>query len=189
MRWVNKTWKTTTEINNGVKKSRLTLIQEPLAALRNRYDPGLAVGHKIIRFVGRRIHSLKNSLQQQRGKEEEPLLKPAASSGRTPGNDEFDDQVKEALHTSRKPMSYRDVLTYQSILNLFTYTILATHSVGFDQLIPVYLHQEQQDPSDPDVSPPFYFKGGFQICGSSFALTITSTLEFMRCPALTHCKM
>jgi len=43
------------------------------------------------------------------------------------------------------------------------YTLLALHSITFDQLIPVFMHHPRQDHSsrNPDFRPPFKFSGGF----------------------------
>ena len=54
---------------------------------------------------------------------------------------------------------YRDIFTWQSSLNLVAYTILAFHTIAFDQLIPVFLHGAPQDPSERHL--PWKFAGGF----------------------------
>ena len=126
------------------------------------------MGDKVIHFLKRRIHGVNNVLRRRRGHEDEPLLKSTSISGISSDDEESHGQTRStpAASAFQKRTSYRDVLTRQSVLNLFVYTVLATHSLGFDQLIPVYLHQERQSPSDSDISLPFRFKGGFEICKS-----------------------
>jgi len=92
--------------------------------------------------------------------EREPLLKPhfAPSSG----SDE-----ESANTTPSKPAlpppSFREVLNYQTIINLVVYTLLALHNIAFDQLIPIFMHHPVQDHSvnNPDFQPPLKFAGGF----------------------------
>ncbi|KAL9081231.1 MAG: hypothetical protein Q9157_000206 [Trypethelium eluteriae] len=140
--------------------------QESLQTRRNQYDPGTALGDRIIEFFARRMCSLKRWLQRPTAGEQEPLLKPTSHRRASIADEDFNTQSQNESKPAKyqSHTSYRDVLTKQSVLNLFVYTILATHSLGFDQLIPVYLNQERQNPSDPDISLPFHFKGGFQIC-------------------------
>ena len=61
------------------------------------------------------------------------------------------------------PPSYREVFQHQSNLNLLAYTLLALHSIAFDQLVPVFLHLPPQldRSTNPDVQLPFKFAGGF----------------------------
>ena len=60
-----------------------------------------------------------------------------------------------------KPPSYREVFSYQSNLNLFVYTLLALHSVAFDQLISVFLHTRLAKDREYSVASPLKFAGGF----------------------------
>jgi predicted MFS family arabinose efflux permease len=62
-----------------------------------------------------------------------------------------------------KPVGYREVFSPQSNINLVTYTLLATHAVAFDQILPVFMHHPTQDIHSPDVHLPFKFAGGFGI--------------------------
>ncbi|KAI9692619.1 MAG: hypothetical protein M1822_006850 [Bathelium mastoideum] len=149
-------------------------LSESLESRRNHYDPGVAAGDKIIKFLRRINRKARNLPRRRKGEEEEPLLKSPSPAETTTGDEESNVEVQHTLNSPiiQKPTSYNDVLSKQSVLNLFVYTVLATHSLGFDQLIPVYLHQERQNPSDPDVQPPFRFKGGFQISSQSIGLLL-----------------
>ena len=61
------------------------------------------------------------------------------------------------------PPSYREVFSPQSNINLLVYTLLALHSIAYDQLLPVYMHLPYQDhsSSNAEVYLPFKFAGGF----------------------------
>lgn len=102
----------------------------------------------------------------------------------------------------------RDVLSYQTTLNLVVYTLLALYTLAFDQvgcdgycvnsiinssqLLPVFMHHPPQSTSDPNVSLPFKFSGGFGIdsrrIGAMFTLfAVTSTLcQFILFPPLAR---
>ncbi|KAL8922743.1 MAG: hypothetical protein Q9172_003458 [Xanthocarpia lactea] len=57
------------------------------------------------------------------------------------------------------------VFSKQSNINLLTYTLLALHSVAFDQLLPVFMHHPRLPDRflDPNSRLPFKFSGGFGI--------------------------
>lgn len=63
------------------------------------------------------------------------------------------------------PPTYREVFSYQSNLNLLTYSLLALHSVAYDQLLPIFMHYPRQTDrsSSSDVHLPLKFIGGFGI--------------------------
>ena len=62
------------------------------------------------------------------------------------------------------PPGWGQVFTRQSNINLAAYTMLAMHSVAFDQLLPVFMHHPAQEiRNNPDVQLPFKFSGGFGI--------------------------
>lgn len=61
-----------------------------------------------------------------------------------------------------KKVSFRQVLTPQSVLILMAYGMMALHSMAFDSLFPVFLHHPKQEiANNPDVQLPFKFAGGF----------------------------
>ncbi|KAL8763949.1 MAG: hypothetical protein Q9184_000392 [Pyrenodesmia sp. 2 TL-2023] len=67
------------------------------------------------------------------------------------------------------------VFSRQSNINLLTYTLLALHSVAYDQLLPVFMHHASQAnrPSDPGVQLPFKFSGGFGIDSDRIGVLFT----------------
>ena len=119
-------------------------LQETLASRKDDYDIGRAIGGAIGRFFSSSGRKLR----------------------RWHGPDESSPLLPEPHHPHAKPEpppSYREVFSYQSNLNLLSYTLLALHSVAYDQLIPVFLHLEPQPDrsNNPDVQLPFKFAGGF----------------------------
>ena len=72
---------------------------------------------------------------------------------------------KNVNHTPPKPPTYREVFTYHSNMNLLVYTLLALHSIAYDQLLPVFMHYPRRTSpsSNPDEELPFKFDGGFGI--------------------------
>ena len=65
--------------------------------------------------------------------------------------------------------SYRDVFSRQSSLNLVCYVFLALHSVAYDQLLPIFMHYNSQ----PPISAPFKFVGGFGVSSSTIGAIFT----------------
>ena len=76
---------------------------------------------------------------------------------------------------STAPLSYRDVFSPQSNINLLTYTLLAMHSVTYDQLLPVFMHLPPQldRTTSPDVRLPFKFAGGMGLDSGRIGLLFT----------------
>ena len=72
--------------------------------------------------------------------------------------------------SSVAPPSYREVFQPQSNINLLAYSLLALHSVAYDQLLPVFMHLNPQPhrSTNPAVHFPFKFAGGFGIDVSDF---------------------
>ena len=92
------------------------------------------------------------------------------------------------------PPSYREVFSYQSNLNLLTYSLLALHSVAYDQLLPIFMHYPPQTDrsSNPDVHLPFKFIGGFGIDSDRIGLLfmiygiIGMFIQFLVFPPVTR---
>ncbi|KAL9029576.1 MAG: hypothetical protein Q9196_002206 [Gyalolechia fulgens] len=63
----------------------------------------------------------------------------------------------------------------QTNINLLTYTLLALHSVAYDQLLPIFMHHPTQidRSSNPNVHLPFKFSGGFGIDSDRIGLLFT----------------
>lgn len=73
------------------------------------------------------------------------------------------------------PPKYREVFSRQSNINLLTYSLLALHSVAYDQVLPIFMHYPPQTDrsSNPNVQLPFKFTGGFGIDSGRIGLLFT----------------
>jgi hypothetical protein len=139
-------------------------VQESLASKKDRHDYGLELGSRLTYYTKQTIRKIKRTLSRtndQGIEEREPLLKaqfaPSSSSDEESGVNTT--PAKPAL----PPPGFREVLHYQTIINLIVYTLLALHNIAFDQLIPIFMHHPVQDHSakNPDFQPPLKFAGGF----------------------------
>jgi hypothetical protein len=113
----------------------------------------------------RRILCLPNK-QRKGSSESEPLLGQQKADQNEP-QDVTHEVVKQAAP------KVRDVLTYQTSLNLLVYTLLAMYTQAYDQLLPVFMHHPTQPESDSSVSLPLKFAGGFGIDSRRIGLIFT----------------
>ena len=65
------------------------------------------------------------------------------------------------------------VFTPQTTLNLLVYTLLAFHSVAFDQILPVFLNYPKWNPDRSDFQLPFKFVGGFGLSSGKIGTIFT----------------
>ena len=74
----------------------------------------------------------------------------------------MDGQYGHQKTESQAPPGYREVFSPQSSINLLAYSILALHSMAYDQLLPVFLHKPVADESQrSNMALPFKFVTGF----------------------------
>ncbi|KAL8713285.1 MAG: hypothetical protein Q9220_002484 [cf. Caloplaca sp. 1 TL-2023] len=86
------------------------------------------------------------------------------------------------------------VFSRQSNINLLTYTLLALHSVAYDQLLPIFMHHPPQNnrSSDPNVHLPFKFSGGFGLNADRIGILFTfygvagTIIQFLIFPPLAR---
>ncbi|KAH9862687.1 hypothetical protein J1614_010780 [Plenodomus biglobosus] len=160
-------------------------LKETLESKRGKKDLGLRTGEKITGFVGRMVGRKRK--EKDSGGEREPLLGQRKVDAEIP----FDSNVVGEVNKKKKP-TIRDVLTYQTTLNLVVYTLLALYTLAFDQLLPVFMHHTPQFHDDPDRSLPLKFAGGFGIDSRRIGLiftifAISSTLcQFLLFPPLAR---
>ncbi|KAI4670789.1 uncharacterized protein J4E88_009541 [Alternaria novae-zelandiae] len=132
-------------------------LQETLESKKHAPDLGLRTGARLTAFVRKILHL--PTKKQTSGSEYEPLL----------GQHKVIDSETRSQHDAaheiipEKAPRYRDVLTYQTSLNLIVYTLLAMYLQAYDQLLPVFMHHPVQLADDPTVSLPLKFAGGFGI--------------------------
>jgi len=151
-------------------------LQETLETLQGRRDYGLLLGENFSKLVMGCLRKtlegvgLRRNAGQSDG-EYEPLLKTS--------KDNEDSLSIEPREPPPAPPSYREVLTKQSILNLVVYTLLAMHTMAYDQLLPVYMQYPSVRSGNPAVTPPFTdrnplkFAGGFTL--DHFRIGLIST--------------
>lgn len=154
----------------------ILFLEETLAVKRDRRDYGLILGDKLKQATKTAFLKTCSIFSRRHANEEEaehePLLKPAPSAAST--SDEETGVTTKPKITEPAP-SIREVLHYQSIMNLVVYTLLALHNIAFDQLIPIFMHYPTQDhsSSNPDFVPPFKFSGGFGLDSGSIGFLFT----------------
>jgi MFS family permease len=142
-------------------------LQETLESKRNAPDLGLRTGARLTTFV-RRIICLPNT-QKKGPPEREPLL----GQQKTHANEAIEPQDVTHEVVKQAAPKVRDVLTYQTSLNLLVYTLLAMYTQAYDQLLPVFMHHPTQPESDSSVSLPLKFAGGFGIGSRRIGLIFT----------------
>ncbi|KAL1297957.1 hypothetical protein AAFC00_006466 [Neodothiora populina] len=152
----------------------ILFLEETLAERRDQRDYGLLLGDELKHAVRRSVCSITRTFTRTTDDEpqREPLLKPTLSS--SSATDEETGVVSKPKDVPPPP-SIREVLHYQSIMNLIVYTLLALHNIAFDQLIPIFMHHPRQDQShgNPAFAPPFRFSGGFGLDSRHIGLLFT----------------
>jgi MFS family permease len=150
-------------------------LKESLETKKHERDLGLITGAKITAWVRKIFHMPE---QQTDNTEREPLLahKKAVDDEEQPSSD------TPANITPQGPPKLREVLNYQTTLNLVAYTLLALYSLAYDQLLPVFMHHPPMANDDPRVSLPLKFAGGFGIgsrrIGAIFTFLAVASMIF-----------
>ncbi|KAK8240859.1 major facilitator superfamily domain-containing protein [Phyllosticta capitalensis] len=149
-------------------------LKETLASKKYQKDYGLILGHKLTVASENLVRRAKNVWRNARGEETEPLLPKPAPTPSSPGTTVHDYEETPAHKEEAKPVTVREVLTVQSLVNLLIYTLLATHSLGYDQLLPVFMHHPaHSDGSSYDPLNPIKFSNGFGINSSRIGFLFT----------------
>ncbi|CAI6337806.1 unnamed protein product [Periconia digitata] len=160
-------------------------LKESMESKKNDRDLGLIVGEKITgcyRTIFNRPTHEKKTLP-----EEEPLLGQPKLA-----DDEENDLTNSKSTAVEEAPPMRDVLSFQTTLNLAVYALLAMYSIAYDQLLPVYMHHPVQSISSPAVSLPLKFTGGFGIdsrrIGAIFTIysIICMLFQFLLFPPMTR---
>lgn len=137
-------------------------LQETLETKKHRKDYGLMLGSALTRSCTRPKGRLRKSKSWNPADEDESRPFLGSDADREPGTP-LSRTRPTKQHFPRKEPGYREVFSRQSSINLCAYTLLAMHSVAYDQLLPVFLHHPEQGINDSDVALPFKFAGGFGI--------------------------
>ncbi|KAL1896861.1 hypothetical protein Sste5346_004495 [Sporothrix stenoceras] len=77
--------------------------------------------------------------------------------------------VKSTPVTARNP----SIFTYQTSMALLCYTILALHSVAYDQVLPVFLNYPYESHDSSNTKLPFKFSGGFGLSSGTIGTIFT----------------
>jgi hypothetical protein len=107
----------------------MLIVQESLAEKRHERDYGLILGAKITAWFRQTLH-LKKRQQKTHG-EHEPLL----GNQKTKSDEEAVPDVSDLVRKPEEAPSIRDVLSYQTTLNLIVYTFLAFYTLAYDQVL------------------------------------------------------
>ncbi|MCJ1245879.1 hypothetical protein MMC30_003083 [Trapelia coarctata] len=145
----------------------------------------LKVNDKLPKLMGNRRHWKRSGTDEITGEkkkksklkhdeEQASLLKRSRLSTSTAGHGDEGEAFFKHIASSSPP-SYREVFSPQSNINLLAYTLLALHSVAYDQLLPVFMHLPPQlnRSTSPEVSLPFKFAGGFGLRSGRIGLIFT----------------
>ncbi|KAL9115657.1 MAG: hypothetical protein Q9227_000025 [Pyrenula ochraceoflavens] len=136
-------------------------LRETLESKRRRTDYGLKAGKALTK-------GCKHRRKQRAWADDEDEANPFLAEGR---NSTPSTPVVKTAHTlPPKKARLRDVFSPQSNVNLIVYTLLAMHSVAYDQLLPIFMHHPTQSIRDPEVNLPLKFAGGFGIDHSRIGL-------------------
>ncbi|KAF2748550.1 MFS general substrate transporter [Sporormia fimetaria CBS 119925] len=130
-------------------------LKETLETRKNDRDYGLIIGAQITAAFRK---TFKITSPKKKNPEREPLLHRKSAS-----DEEATDSGAAVSGQPQEPVRMRDILTFQTSLNLVVYTFLALYTLAYDQLLPVFMHHPPQSIDDSHVSLPLKFAGGFGI--------------------------
>ena len=147
-------------------------LKETLETKKHQRDYGIILGQLISRPLTRKKLGSKRSLEEEQSA---PLLKHSRNFSATSLEIDVDTQEnRKAVPVIALP-SYREVFSRQSNLNLLTYSLLALHSLAYDQLLPIFMHYPQQTDrsTNQNVNLPLKFAGGFGLNSDRIGLIFT----------------
>jgi hypothetical protein len=125
------------------------MVQETLPSRRGKRDPGILVGKRLARAFGRSATVSQRRQSFVDGEATAPLIPSTVRP------------TQKQAHTAQSSPGYKEVFTYQTILNLASYSFLAFHSVAYDQVLTVLLNYPVMEHTPENTKLPLYFNGGF----------------------------
>ncbi|KAL8952194.1 MAG: hypothetical protein Q9222_001893 [Ikaeria aurantiellina] len=168
-------------------------LKETLQTKQHQRDYGRIVGKSILRVLR---NKKRGKATVKDGEQANPLLKKMrrTSTSTYSDNDPFQPTNKPALQAAPTYREACNVFSKQTNINLLTYTLLALHSVAWDQLLPIFMHHPAQDnrSSDPNVHLPLKFSGGFGIDADRIGILFTfygvagTIIQFLIFPPLAR---
>jgi hypothetical protein len=72
-----------------------------------------------------------------------------------------------------EPITFQEIFTPQTSINLLAYTFLALHAVAYDQVLPVFLNYPRVVPDETNTHLPFKFTGGFGLSSDKIGTIYT----------------
>jgi hypothetical protein len=145
-----------------------------MEAKKHRPDYGLVLGEKILDCFRKRTEKMRIDLDLD--DEASSALLEALSRTSTSSSifdADWTPPKSRATKPSKPPPGLREVFTRQTSLTLLAYTMLALHSVSFDQLLAVFLHHPVQAPDEGNTHLPFKFSGGFGLASGRIGTLFT----------------
>jgi len=156
-------------IANGI-----LFLDETHEVLRHKRDIGRECGDKLLILVGLK----KRPVIKQEGyswpasEESERLL-----SGRHTTHNTFANGEEDAKLVSKKPPSLSQAFTRPVVGLVISYGILAYHTMGFEQLMPVFL----STPPGEKPRHPFFFSGGLGLTTHTIGFILSIQGLFSMC--------
>ncbi|KAL2182462.1 MFS general substrate transporter [Thermothelomyces heterothallicus CBS 203.75] len=157
----------------------LLFLKETLQSKRHKRDWGLVLGEKLTRpFQRPKAHARRRRLSFVDDEASAPLLADTSLSN------------SEQIAAKDEPVTNREIFTYQTSINLLSYTFLALHSVAYDQVLPVFLNYPRVVPDETNTRLPFKFTGGFGLSSDKIGTIFTvygiacGIVQFFLFPAL-----
>ena len=150
----------------------ILFLDESLETRRGSRDIGREYGRLLTHHL-RKLALYVDAKLRRRGPEHERLLDSSNNSSNT--RDTTNIIITERKGPIEAPPRMSECLNRQSVLNLVCYTLLATHNLAFDSLIPNFLYYREHDhsSSNPDFVPPFKFNGGYGLDRGTIGLLFT----------------
>lgn len=150
----------------------MLFLKETLQSKKDQRDYGIILGELLLHPFTRKKLGPKWPL------EDEPsasLLEHSRNTSAAALDTDIDAQESCRFVPVVVPLTYREVFSRQVNLNLLTYSVLALHSLAYDQLLPIFMHYPQQADrsTNPDVRLPFKFTGGFGLDSDRIGLLFT----------------
>ncbi|KAL2021432.1 hypothetical protein VTK56DRAFT_7185 [Thermocarpiscus australiensis] len=140
----------------------LLFLKETLHSKRHRRDWGLRLGEKLTRpFNRRRAYKQGRRPSFVDAEASAPLLAQSAMSS------------SEHIAVQADPVTLNEIFTAQTSINLVSYTVLALHSVAYDQVLPVFLNYPRVLPDENNTRLPFKFTGGFGLSSDKIGTIYT----------------
>ena len=150
----------------------ILFLKETLETRKGQRDYGIILGKLLLRPFTRKRLGPKWSIEEEQSAS---LLKHSRNSSTAALDTDIDAQGNRTAVPVVPPPTYREIFSRQSNLNLLTYSILALHSLAYDQLLPIFMHYPQQTnrSANSDVYLPFKFSGGFGLDSNRIGLLYT----------------